>query len=138
MCALLAADGEEYRRWFTPFEDDADAVTAEIAGAVRDRYWLVALDDEPAGLVLLRGLDAGFAAPAFGVYVAERFSGRGLGSLALAFAEAWCRVNGLPELMLTVHPENLHARRLYERSGFAFAGETSEAGNLVLRKPLAR
>jgi GNAT superfamily N-acetyltransferase len=85
---------------------------------------------------MLRGLDAGFASPAFGVYVAERHAGRRLGTVALAFAEAWCSLNGCPEIMLTVHPDHARARQLYEDRGFVASGESSAVGNLVYRKPL--
>lgn len=135
IAALLADDDPSYARWFTPFGTDGPA--AELGGAERDRYWGIEVDSRLAAVILLRGLDAGFAAPAFGIYVAARWSRRGLASLALAWAETWCRLHGCPELMLTVHPENAGARRLYERHGFVADGGRSDGGNLVLRKRLA-
>jgi len=134
---LLAADPPDYRRHFQPFGADPADVTSAIAHSQRDRYWGLFDDGHLAGVVMLRGLDAGFAAPAFGVYVAHDSSGKGLGTLALAFAQAWSRLNGYPELMLTVHPDNAQARAMYERDGFAADGDRSELGHLIYRKRLA-
>jgi RimJ/RimL family protein N-acetyltransferase len=132
--ALVAGDPDAYRRHFHAVDADFED---EVGAAERDRYWAIVADDALAGIVMLRGLDAGFAAPAFGVYVAQAWSGKGLAALALAHAEAWCRVNEIAELMLTVDPDHEVAVRLYERSGFAFAGDHSERGHRIYRKLLA-
>jgi GNAT superfamily N-acetyltransferase len=135
---LLTADPPEYRRHFEPFPGDPASVAGVLAAAADDRFWgIFAERDELAALVMLRGLDAGYSTPAFGVYVAERRSRSGLAKLALAFAEAWCRLNRIDEIMLTVHPENDAARGLYEREGFSTTGAQSDIGHLVYRKGLA-
>jgi RimJ/RimL family protein N-acetyltransferase len=133
---LLSNDPPEYSSHFAPFARDAESLTRMLAAATRDRYWGIHSGTELAGLVMLRGLDQGFETPAFGVYIAKAFAGRGLGSLALQFTEQWCRENDCRELMLTVHPENAAARRIYERAGFLFAGEHSSLGLRILRKTL--
>lgn len=137
VATLLSADPPKYRAHFDPFTVDAAAIALALSRASRDRYWGLTADGELVGLMLLRGLDAGYAVPALGVYVAEQWSRRGLARLTLAFAEAWCRLNQLEELMLTVHPENAPARGLYERSGFRFDGEHSERGHRIYRKSLS-
>lgn len=136
LSTLLSADRPAYREHFQGLRADEAELAATIAGAVRDCYWGILVDGQLATLVMLRGLDAGYIAPAFGVYVGERWSGHGLASLALAFAESWCRLAGCPELMLTVHADNEAARRLYEREGFRFAGEHSPRGQRIYRKSL--
>lgn len=135
--ALLAVDPPDYRRHFQPFSTDPTEIASEIGRAERDRYWGLFTDGALAGLLMLRGLDAGYVVPAFGVYVAHDLSGKGLGTVALAFAQAWCRLNGCPEIMLTVHPDNAGARRMYERDGFVADGERSGVGHLIYRKRLA-
>lgn len=136
--SLLTADPSEYGRHFQPFAPDPEAVRAELAAAVNDVYWGIwAGADDLVGIVMLRGLDAGFQTPSFGVFVASRAAGSGIGTFALAFAEAWCRLNGRDEIMLTVHEDNVSARRLYEAKGYRFSGELSEAGHRIYRKPLA-
>lgn len=134
---LLTADSPEYRRHFDPFSADVRELGSRLRDATEDRYWGVFADgDELAAIVMLRGLDAGYVAPAFGVYVAERRAHSGLGTLALEFAETWCRLNGRPEIMLTVHSENTVARRMYERHGFGATGQRSDHGHLIYRKRL--
>jgi GNAT superfamily N-acetyltransferase len=130
---LLATDPPAYRRHF---EADPAEIASRIDDAVADRYWGIFVGGTLAALVMLRGLDAGFSAPAFGVYVAQEQSGSGLAALGLAVAQTWCRANALPEIMLTVHPENDRARRMYEREGFVPDGARSTLGHLIYRKRL--
>ena len=134
---LLSADPPAYREHFEGLPADTAAVGATIGAAQQDRFWGIHFRDGLVGLVMLRGLDAGFAAPAFGVYVGERWARHGLATLALAFAQAWCRLNGVDELMLTVHADNDVARRLYESEGFRFSGELSPIGHRIYRKRIA-
>jgi RimJ/RimL family protein N-acetyltransferase len=133
---LLTADPPEYREHFHPFPADEESVRSVLGAATRDAYWGVWSGESLLGLVMLRGLDAGFSAPAFGVYVARAASGSGIATLALVLAEAWCRLNGHAEVMLTVHPDNASARRLYEAKGYRFTGEQSASGHRIYRKPL--
>ena len=136
LAILVTDDSADYRRFFEPFPRGRADIDAALEQANKDSYWGFFVEGELAALLMLRGLDAGFAAPAFGVYVAERYARRGLATAALAVAEAWCRLNDLDELMLTVHPAHKQARRLYEAQGFSSAGEQSAIGHLVYRKPL--
>lgn len=46
--------------------------------------------------------------------------GHGIGSALLAHAEQWARTHRCKLLTLSVFPDNVRARALYERSGFAF------------------
>lgn len=133
---LLSADPASYRAHFEGLPADAAALASVLGSAREDRYWGIAAGDELLALVMLRGLDAGFAAPAFGVYVGRQWSRRGLGTLALAFAQAWCRLNGVREIVLTVDPGNEVARDIYERDGFRFSGELSPIGHRIYRKAL--
>lgn len=133
---LLTADPAEYRRYFH-FAPEVAAAESILTSAVEDRYWGISVEPRDlAALVMLRGIDEGFLAPAFGVYVAQAWSGRGLATLALRFAETWCRVNGCSEIMLTVHPDHAPARHMYERDGFRFSGEHSQLGYRIYRKSL--
>jgi RimJ/RimL family protein N-acetyltransferase len=133
---LLSSDPEAYRRHFEGIPLDTAAIAAVLADARSDGYWGIESGGQLAALVLARGLDAGYAAPAFGVYVGERWSQRGLAALALEFVEVWARLNDRSELVLTVHPENAVARGMYERRGFLFSGELSPRGHRIYRKAL--
>ncbi len=134
---LLAADPPAYREHFEGLPLDAEAVEAMLGAAREDRFWGIHFRDGLVALVMLRGLDAGYTAPAFGVYVGERWARHGLATLALVFAQAWCRLNGVDELMLTVHADNDVARRIYESEGFRFSGELSAIGHRIYRKRIA-
>ena len=53
------------------------------------------------------------------IVVAPAAEGRGLGRALMAEAEQWARTQGHALLQLYVLPENVPARSLYERLGFA-------------------
>ena len=133
---LLTNDALPYRQNFTPFETAPEAIARMLGAARRDGFWGVTIDGALAGLIMLRGLDAGFDTPAFGVYVAQASSRRGLGRLAVAYAESWCRLEGCRELMLSVHADNTYAKRVYEHEGFVATGELTDRGHAIMRKRL--
>jgi RimJ/RimL family protein N-acetyltransferase len=131
--AMLRAARAEYAVHFHPFAFDEASVRVALEKARRDRAWGLRVGRELAGIFMLRGFDAGFEAPAFGVFVAEEFAGRGLATRALAEATRWCEGNGVREMMLTVYAENRRAVRVYEQAGFVATDERQET-RIVMRK----
>ena len=134
---LLTADAEDYQRYFAPFDTSAESLSGILAAARRDRYWGIVVDGKLVGLIMLRGFDEGYRVPAFGVFIAQAYSGKRLAKLALGYAEAWSRLSGCEAIMLSVHPDNVRARLAYERDGFQFTGEHSRLGHRVYRKALS-
>ncbi len=57
----------------------------------------------------------------------QRFQGQGLGSAAFGYCvDILVHRNNATRVFLTVHPDNLHARGIYERQGFRHNGEYLE------------
>jgi len=133
---LLSESGDEEGRFFDGLPKEPEALRSVFLSAKLDRYWAIYIEDMFVGLFMLRGFDAGYSAPAFGVMIKRAFRGAGLGRLALQYAEAWCRLHKVETLMLTVSQENRRALALYEACGFVNDGERSPKGNLILRKRL--
>ena len=87
------------------------------------RAWLVHENGALVGYAVL-GLGFGIeygGADAFvdDLYLVPGARGRGLGEAVLARLEEEARAMGLAALFLVVDPDNLRARRLYDRQGFA-------------------
>ena len=53
------------------------------------------------------------------LYVDPDYRGRGVNQLVLNHLFAWARANNLPEVHLTVYPDNAPAVRAYEKAGFS-------------------
>ena len=53
------------------------------------------------------------------LYVDPAYRGRGINKLVLEHLYAWARDNDLPEVHLTVYPDNVSAVRAYEKAGFS-------------------
>jgi RimJ/RimL family protein N-acetyltransferase len=133
--AMLTAACPAYAAHFHPFPFDENSIRTQLESARRDQFFSLRMNGELAGLFMLRGLDAGFARPAFGVFIAEKFSRRGLARLALAESESWCRAHNLPELMLTVDHGNTTAAEFYARAGFTI--ESRDASRTLMSRRLA-
>ncbi len=52
------------------------------------------------------------------LYVAPEYRGQGVNKLILDRLFAWAKENDLPDVHLTVYPDNAPAIRAYEKSGF--------------------
>jgi len=52
------------------------------------------------------------------LYVDPQHRGKGVNKLVLDHLFAWAKANDLPEVHLTVYPENASAVRAYEKAGF--------------------
>lgn len=133
---MLSSDRPEYGQYFHPFSFTPGSLNALLSAAQQDQYWGIRCGESLAGFFMLRGWDEGFDRPAFGVYIAEAFSHQGLSKLAFQYALSWCRLNNVEVVMLKVHPENTHARQVYEQEGFEFLGMCPETGHRILEKRL--
>ena len=107
-----------------------------VARSAYQKVW------HPVGLATVDGGMVGFAEWAYdesdgtynlgGIIIDHHHQGRGLGRSALDALVAHLRARPGPgDIVLTVHPENVRARRLYERYGFTATGEVVE-GELVM------
>lgn len=83
-----------------------------------------------AGYVMLRGWDAGYVVPSFGVCVLPRFQGIGVGRTLLRKAVEVAIQRGAPAVRLKVYPDNTVAIGLYGHEGFQFQ-DRLENGQLV-------
>ena len=140
IATLLREASPEYVRFYRPFEFSAEVIERIVWRCAMDQWFMIEIERngaiQPAGFYTLRGLDEGFAEPMYGVFIAEEFSGHGLGRFTLAHAESMCRLNGWPNLLLKVDPANTRAFALYEASGFRFLRPDPATGHQVLIKPL--
>ena len=106
-----------------PLTDRGAAAIGLIAqGHPLGRAWLVRENGALVGYAVL-GLGFGIeygGTDAFvdDLYLVPGARGRGLGASAMARLEEEARAMGLAALFLVVDPENLPARRLYDRRGF--------------------
>jgi len=129
--AMLSAQPAEYIQYFRPFDFDVETLRHMLAVARNDVYMGFFVDDALAGFFMLRGWDAGYTIPAYGVTIAQPFAGMGLATLSLDTSKTICRLREVKRLMLKVHPDNLTAKRLYEKTGFVQTGVDSHNANLI-------
>jgi RimJ/RimL family protein N-acetyltransferase len=90
---------------------------------------------ELAAVFMLRGWDAGYEVPSFGVLVDVKHRGRAFMRIALDVAKLTCRLAGATRLMAKIHPDNVSPRGA-RRLGFVQTGVEAETGNVVYHMEL--
>jgi RimJ/RimL family protein N-acetyltransferase len=128
---MLATAGKDYQKFYTPFAFDEQSLRAMLQAAKEDLYTGLWYDNILVGFFMLRGWDAGFSIPSYGVYIKETYAGKGLLKLTLHLAASLCRLKGIPRLMLKVHPENMVAKAAYEKFGFIPTGLDPKNNNVI-------
>lgn len=107
-----------------PFQEKEAKAALEnlMASPEFGRVWLILRDGGAVGYLVItfgyslefHGRD-GFVDELF---LCEEARGKGLGTMALRFAEASCRALGLRALHLEVNRANVAAQRVYRRAGY--------------------
>ncbi len=80
---------------------------------------------------MLRGWDAGYEIPSYGVVIDQNFAGLGIGHLTIEMSKVICKLRGAPRIMLKVHANNHAAKDLYERAGFIQSGIDVSTDNII-------
>ena len=130
MSAMLKAQTPEYARFFYAFSFEEEVIGRMLAERKRDLYSGVFWHGTLIGVFFLRGWDAGYEVPSFGVMIAEGHRGGPFMRLSLDMAKIICRLSGAPRLMAKIHPDNVSpkgARRL----GLVQTGVEAETGNVI-------
>ena len=132
---LLRAQPPEYARFFYAFGSGEEEIARVLAARERDVYSGMFWRGELAAVFMLRGWDAGYEVPSFGVLVDVTRRGRAFMRIALDVAKLTCRLSGATRLMAKIHPENVSPRGA-RRLGFVQTGVEAETGNIVYHMEL--
>ena len=131
----LLEESKEYLKHFIPFAENSETFIRKILSQKKsDKYFGLFLKDDIVGFYMLRGFDAGYEIPSYGVWISSKYSNKGLSTLTLFHAFSFCKLNNIKTLMLKVHPENIVAKKLYEKFGFKQVGIDEKIGHLIYHK----
>lgn len=131
--ARMAEETPAYIAHFLGFSQPGQ-LREQVSRARRDAFFSIFSDGALSGFYCLRGLDAGFARPSFGVYVASSSQGRGLARSALESAVTWCAARSIPVLMLKVSPDNHIAQRIYLNAQFIPKGTCPDTLHTIMER----
>jgi hypothetical protein len=127
---LLRAQPPEYVRFFYAFGFGEEEIARVLDARKRDVYSGIFWRGELACFFMLRGWDAGYEVPSFGVLVDVKHRGRAFMRIALDVSKLICRLTGAPRLMAKIHPDNVSPRGA-RRLGLVQTGLESETGNVI-------
>ncbi len=119
-----------YLRFFYAFGANETALAETLATAEKDVYSGVFWQSELIGVFMLRGWDAGYEVPSFGVLIADKYRGGAFMRLTLDTAKLICRLSGAKRLMAKIHPENMSPRAA-RRLGLHQTGFEESTGNVI-------
>lgn len=134
---LLINDDEDYNKYFVPFTFEIETIKTILTKKVKDHYMGVYWGEELTGFFMLRGFDAGYEIPSYGVYIGEKYNNKGLATLTLLHAISTCKLLNVKKLTLKVHEENIYALNLYKKYGFVQTSYDEKINNLVMHKDLS-
>ena len=153
LCALTVTDAPalskwlrgqspEYSHFFRPFAFDEESISEVLGKCQQDLYMGIYWQEESElgliGFYMLRGWDAGYEVPAYGVLIDERYRGLGLEMVSLEASKIVCRLRGAPRLMLKMHPDNCSTRGIARKSGFVKTGVEAHTGNYIYHLEIAK
>lgn len=133
---LWNKDPEGYNQHFIPFEMNEKHLINILRKAIKDIYLAVLVKHNLAGIFMLRGFDAGYKVPSYGVWISSQFKNKGLAKLTLQYSISVCRINNIERIMLKVHPDNKIALNLYKNFGFVETGIDEKIGHIIMHKDL--
>jgi GNAT superfamily N-acetyltransferase len=125
--AGLAAAGDDQFFHPHPFTPAEAARLCRYAG--RDLYYAAVAGDRVLAYGMLRGWDEGYAVPSLGIAVHPAARGTGVAAAFMHFLHAAAAARRAPRVRLKVYPGNVKAKKLYDRLGYVFDGESH--GQLV-------
>lgn len=127
---FMRAQSLDYMRFFTAFDSDESVIAEMLKRCKIDVYSGVFWQDNLIGMFMLRGWDAGYEVPSFGVLIDQKYRGGAFMRLTLETAKLICRLSGAKQLMAKIHPDNVSpkgARRL----GLHQTGIEESTGNII-------
>lgn len=128
--AMLRAQSPAYARFFYAFSFEEQAIAKLLAEREKDVYSGIFWQGRLIGIFMLRGWDAGYEVPSFGVLIDEKHRGGRWMRLTLEMSKLICQLTGAPRLMAKIHPDNVSARGA-RRLGLIQTGVETETGNLI-------
>jgi hypothetical protein len=132
---MLTSQPPEYVRFFYAFGFDEAAIEAVLSRLKRDLFFGIFSDDLLVAIFMLRGWDAGYEVPSFGVLVDQKQRGYGYLQISLEVAKVVARISGASQLMAKIHPENM-SQRGARRLGFLQTGTEVDTGNIIYHMEL--
>ncbi|MEM6904136.1 MAG: GNAT family N-acetyltransferase, partial [Pseudomonadota bacterium] len=132
---MIAAEPPSYMAYLLGFTGE-NSLTQQVARAREDRFTAILDGDAVAGFFCLRGFDAGYARPSFGIYVASHHQGRGLAKASMAEAISQARRAGADSILIKCHADNVSALKVYTDAGAVFTGLCPDTGQNTYDLPI--
>lgn len=113
---------DEVIKNFNPFPLNAKTACEITLKKRKDRFYVSYLENKIIGLVMLRGWEAGYEIPSFGILIDHKYHHQGIGKQLTNYALEEAKKIGCRKVRLSVFAENSVALYLYESLRFKEIG----------------
>lgn len=128
--AFMRSQSAEYLKFFYAFGADETSLAEMLSSSLKDVFSGVFWQDNLVGVFFLRGWDAGYEIPSFGVLIDEKYRGKSILNLTVDTAKLICRLSGINRFMVKIHPDNTPLKNVH-RMGFYRTGIEESTGNVI-------
>lgn len=132
---MLRRQPAEYARFFRAFGFEEESIRAVLQARDKDIYSGIYWQGNLVGVSMLRGWDAGYEVPSYGIIIDDKYRGSTLLKICLDMAKLTCRLLGVRRLMAKIHPDNVSPVGA-SRLGFIQTGHEPETGNVIYHADL--
>ncbi len=132
---FMKSQTAEYLKFFYAFSENEAEIKEMLSAAELDAFYGVFWQGDLAGIFMLRGYDAGYEIPSFGVLIADEYRGGAFMRLTLDTAKLICRLSGKKVLMAKIHPDNISPKGAV-RLGFKQIEVEESTGNVIYQMEL--
>ncbi len=130
LAEFMRSQSPEYLLFFYAFGADESSLAEILAEDKLDVYSGVFWQNKLIGVFMLRGWDAGYEIPSFGVLIAEQHRGKAVLNLTVEAAKLICKLSGVNRFMVKYHPNNTALKNV-PRMGFYQTGVEDSTGNII-------
>lgn len=127
---FMQARPPEHIRYFYAFGADKSAIAEILSASESDVYSGIFWQDELIGIFMLRGWDAGYEIPSYGVLINENHRGKSLFELTIDAAKLICKLSGAKQLMVKMHSDRISPKGA-KRLGLYKVNVEESTGNVV-------
>lgn len=127
---FMQARPPEHIRYFYAFGADKSAIAEILSKSELDVYLGIFWQNELIGIFMLRGWDAGYDIPSYGVLINEKYRGKYLFDLTIDAAKLICKLSGAKQLMVKMHSDRISPRGA-KRLGLYKVADEESTGNIV-------
>ncbi|MGI8670749.1 MAG: hypothetical protein ACR2J3_13025 [Aridibacter sp.] len=127
---FLELQPPDYMSFFYAFDSNESKIAEILSKSELDVYSGIFWQNKLVGIFMLRGWDAGYEIPSYGVLISEKYRGKSLFDLTIDAAKLICKLSGAKKLMVKMHADRISPKGA-KRLGLYKTDFEESTGNII-------